>query len=134
MSTSPEFGVWMNMSDRCYNTAADSYHNYGGRGIQVCAAWRKSFEAFYTDMGPRPSANHSIDRIDNDGDYAPGNCRWATPIEQSRNRRTTRLITFGNRTQSLTEWAAELGITSTSLDSRLKRWSLERALTQEKAA
>ena len=74
------------MHHRCSKVTNKSYHNYGGRGIKVCARWA-DFENFYADMGVRPSRKHSIDRINNDGDYEPGNCRWATAVEQMANRR-----------------------------------------------
>lgn len=91
MSRSPEHNAWARMIQRCENPNEGGYKNYGGRGIRVCAEWRASFSAFLRDMGRRPSGIHSIDRIDVDGDYAPGNCRWATPSEQSRNRRVNKL-------------------------------------------
>lgn len=85
----PEYAVWSRMVRRCHNPDAAAYNLYGGRGITVCEAWRKDFAAFIADMGPRPSSKHSIDRINTNGGYSPDNCRWATALEQVRNRRTT---------------------------------------------
>jgi hypothetical protein len=101
--------AWTDMNRRCYNRASNNFHNYGGRGISVCERWRNSFEAFRDDMGPRP-AGMSIERIDNDGNYEPGNCRWATRSEQNRNTRQNRLVTFNNETRCVSGWAEILKI------------------------
>jgi hypothetical protein len=90
----PEYVVWSNMIYRCETPKAANFHLYGGRGISVCAKWRHSFDAFFDDMGPRPTPSHSIDRIDNDGNYEPGNCRWATKKEQRANQRPRPAETF----------------------------------------
>lgn len=91
LSKSPEYRSWSSMIARCENPKYHHYHRYGGRGITICDRWRDSFESFLADMGPRPSLSHSIDRYpDNDGNYEPGNCRWATPAEQRHNRSDSR--------------------------------------------
>lgn len=87
MAKTPEWRAWCAARQRCHNPNCSSYANYGGRGIQMCDAWRESFELFYAHIGPKPSPMHSLDRIDNDGHYEPGNVRWATKTEQARNQR-----------------------------------------------
>lgn len=82
----PEYRCWSHIKSRCYNPKVERYPHYGGRGITVCQRWLQSFENFLSDMGRRPSKHHSIDRIDNDGNYEPNNCRWATASEQQQNK------------------------------------------------
>jgi hypothetical protein len=86
-----EYQAWQNMLARCRNPQHPSYPRYGGRGIKVCAKWSRSFSAFLTDVGPAPSPSHSIDRIDNDGNYEPSNCRWVLSVENARNKASTKL-------------------------------------------
>lgn len=108
MSKSPEYRNWDRMMDRCNNPNNIGYSGYGGRGIKVCARWRK-FENFFADMGPRPSPKHSLDRYpDNDGNYEPGNVRWATADEQKHSQII--LIILNGKTVSIAEAAKLLGV------------------------
>lgn len=126
----PLHRVWMTMKERCHNPNNHKYPDYGGRGITVCPAWRESFEAFLADMGERPSTGHSIERINNDGNYEPSNCRWATPDEQSANRRNNIWVEWQGRRMILRDAIATAGLPRKSVERRLKRgWTLERALT-----
>jgi hypothetical protein len=120
------------MIDRCTDSKRHDWHRYGGRGITVCQRWRNSYESFFADMGPRPSPQHSIDRIDNDGNYEPGNCRWATTLEQGSNKSNNRLLTFDGQTLTIAQWARKLGIPVGTLNLRISHynWPVERALTQ----
>jgi hypothetical protein len=119
------------MVQRCHTPHASSYERYGGRGIMVCEAWRASFETFYRDMGSRPSAQHTIERMDNNGPYAPWNCRWATYTEQNNNHRRNRRITYGDSTLTVSQWARRVGINRDALTARLNNgWSVEHALTR----
>ena len=125
----PAYLCWASMIRRCRNPHYKQYDDYGGRGITVCERWN-DFAFFLADMGPRPSLQHSIDRIDNDGDYEPSNCRWATRLEQQRNSRVTRHLTYQGRTQALAAWAIEIGVPRRTLHNRINHnWSVERALT-----
>lgn len=92
-----EYNIWRGMKDRCFNTNCKNYKNYGGRGIRVCDDWQNNFTAFYEYIGPRPSDKHSIDRINNDGNYEPGNVRWAIKEIQGYNRRSVRINRTGRR-------------------------------------
>lgn len=103
MEKSSEYRAWVNMRARCKNPTDQSWSRYGGRGIAVCDRWRDSFEAFYADVGPRPTASHSIDRIDNDGNYEPGNVRWATALMQNQNRHNSLHVEMSGETVALRE-------------------------------
>ena len=109
-SASLEFKTWASLKGRCLNPANPKYPRYGGRGIKVCDRWIDDFQAFLADMGRKPSPLHSIDRIDNDGDYEPSNCHWATIETQTRNRSTTRHVTIGGETLCVRDWASRLGV------------------------
>ncbi len=126
----PEYKVWTGMKDRCYNPKEKCYSRYGGRGITICQRWQ-DFANFLADMGPRPSPSHRIERIDNDGNYEPSNCRWATHKEQMRNMSSNHLLTFAGETKNLAEWAETKRMSLRALYSRINKyhWSAERALT-----
>lgn len=133
MSGTPTYQVWKSMLARCRNPNGHAYPGYGGRGIAVCDSWRESFENFFKDMGERP-AGCSLDRVNNDGNYEPGNCRWATAFEQNNNKSNTIFVVFDGRRQSLVEWARELGVPRKRLYSRivLHGWPVEEAMTAVK--
>lgn len=130
MTRTPIYGVWLAMRRRCENPSVERYPEYGGRGIKVCERWQK-FENFFADMGPRPSDSHSIERENNDGDYEPSNCRWATVDEQVYNKRTTRFLTYKG-SKITTRRASEIaGIPKSNIFSRLYNgWSVERAIEE----
>jgi hypothetical protein len=128
MSNTPTYWVWVGMRTRCLQPKHHTYPNYGGRGIKICERWT-TFTNFLEDMGERPEGK-SLDRINNDGDYEPSNCRWATPKEQSMNTRASFLITWNGETLCETDWNKRLGLSAYSVARRLQNgWSLERALT-----
>ncbi len=131
MSHTPEYYAWGGMQSRCYNPNTESYPEYGGRGIKVAPQWLGSagFQTFLQDMGLRPSDDHSIDRIDPDGDYAPENCRWATRIEQARNKRNNLRMTMNGETKTIVEWAEITGISYRTLRERRRRMTDQEALT-----
>lgn len=128
---SPEYSVWATMKQRCENRRSEKYKNYGGRGIKVCERWQ-DFSNFIADMGSRPSPQHTIERIDVDGNYEPGNCCWATQLEQGANRTDNRILTFNGETKHLSAWARELGIDPATLIGRLNsnNWSFEDAMSK----
>lgn len=120
------YNIWSGMKDRCLNPRNHAFASYGGRGITLCDAWR-SYEQFLLEMSPRPSLKHSIDRIDNDGPYAPDNCRWATQIEQTNNRSNNHQIALGDgKSITLTELARQHGLNPATLFTRAgKGWCAE---------
>lgn len=125
---SPEYRSWQHMRRRCQNPKEPNYFRYGGRGITICARW-ESFENFFADVGPRPSKKHSLGRIDNDGNYEPGNVRWETPLEQGGNNSRNRLFTINGKTQCFAAWVRELGLVGNTVHRRLKRgMTIEQAL------
>lgn len=130
MFGTPEYKTWSSMIQRCTNSSASAWPNYGGRGIGICISWRESFEEFYADMGPRPKGT-TLGRIDNEGDYEPGNCRWETFKEQASNRRSSRLITYNDETKTLQQWADWAGLSIHTLSKRLGKygWDFDRAIT-----
>lgn len=113
------YETWLGMMKRCYNESARNYPRYGGRGIRVCEQWH-DFERFYRDMGERPKGM-SLERTDNQGDYFPENCVWATPAEQSKNRRSTIFVTYNGITQCVSDWAKQLGIPRTRVYARIRK-------------
>lgn len=118
------FGLWRAMIRRCHDPKVECFGNYGARGISVCQRWRDSFWNFVSDVGDRPSQSHTLDRTNNDGNYEPSNVRWATREQQGRNTRFNRRITAKGKTQTLEEWADEIGIPKSTLFNRIKRgWS-----------
>ena len=133
MSNSRLYEIWNGMKKRCYNSHAESYNRYGGRGITVCDEWNNDFETFQVwALSNGYSEQLTIDRIDSNGNYEPSNCRWATPIEQANNRGSwNQLLTLGNETHNVTEWATILGVKATTLFKRKAAgWSDERTLTE----
>lgn len=126
---SPTYKIWHNMKDRCLNSNNTFFHCYGGRGITVCERWMR-FENFLADMGERPEGL-SIGRIDNNGNYEPGNCRWETAEQQSNNTRRTVYLTAFGQTLTLTEWSKRLNLDRNMVRSRLMYgWTHEDALTK----
>lgn len=130
MTDTPEYKSWCHMKSRCYNPHDAKYKNYGARGIKVCDRWINSFDAFFVDMGQRPSKSHSIDRILVDGDYSPENCRWATSKQQSLNKTNSSFLRLGNRMMTIAEWEIEVGCKKGVLRSRKALgWSDEKIIT-----
>jgi hypothetical protein len=125
-----EYRAWTHMLGRCYTPTDGSYRRYGGRGISVCDRWRTSYQNFLADMGPRPE-DCSLDRIDNDGNYTPENCRWATRAQQSQNRSSNRHVEYAGRRWIVSQLAEHVGLPYEALRRRLDRgWSVEEAVSK----
>ncbi len=131
MSGTPEYNIWNGMKQRCSNENDPNYRRYGGRGISVCERWlgEQGFVNFLADMGPRPSDEHSVDREDNDGNYEPSNCYWATDTEQANNKSSNRKMTYNGETLNQAEWCRRTGIHQATMNNRLKSgWTDEEAI------
>lgn len=124
-----EYKTWAEMKFRCLNKTSTSYHHYGGRGITVCVRWIESYENFLADMGRAPTKDHSIDRINVNGNYEPSNCKWSTDCEQANNRRNSRLITLYGSTKTLAQWCHKLGVNYNTMSTRIYRgWKHSEAI------
>ena len=124
----PLYKTWINMRSRCNGPTDKGYHNYGERGIKVCSRW-SDFYTFVADMGPKPTPQHSLDRIDTNGDYEPSNCRWATIIEQNNNMRTNTFVEFRGRSETIANWCRETGVSQNTAHSRIRYgWSMPESL------
>lgn len=130
LSNSPEYITWNGIKARCENPNEAAYANYGGRGVRMCARWRHNFGKFLDDMGPKPGPEYSIERIDNNGNYEPDNCKWATRQEQNDNSRHNHLVEFQGQTRTMSQWSRLIGVNVGTLFNRLRTgWSIEDALT-----
>lgn len=131
LKKTPEYNSWVAMKGRCYNNNDSHYHRYGGRGIKVCDRWLNSFINFLDDMGNKPTTKHSLDRIDNDGDYSPDNCRWVTNIEQGNNKSDTVFVEYNGIKKTIRQWSDFTGISYKTLRQRLfiYNWPVGKALT-----
>lgn len=127
---SSERRSWLSMKERCYRQEHKNFKHYGGRGIVVCDRWKNNFEAFLEDMGPKPSPEHTIERMDTDGNYELGNCRWATDEEQRLNTRRTVFVEVAGTKVRLQDYAKSLNLRAATIYYRLKLgWSIEEAVT-----
>jgi hypothetical protein len=125
----PEYYLWCAMRSRCENPNNKHFQNYGGRGIAVCERW-KTFENFFADVGERPSKAHTLERCDNALGYQPGNVKWATRLEQGRNKRNNRRLVFDGQELTLSAWGERTGLKRATIMRRIGLgWSVERALT-----
>lgn len=126
-----EYRTWRNVKSRCRRPGDSRYHRYGGRGIQMCDRWADSYVNFLSDMGRAPSKNHSIERIDNDGDYEPSNCKWATNEEQNKNKKSTIVVEYKGIKKTLADHCRDLNLKYSTMWMRIFSygWPLERAFT-----
>lgn len=125
---SKEYTSWLAMKRRCTDPNDKRYHDYGGRGIVICNQWLNSYETFLNDMGRAPSSDHSLDRVNVNGNYNPSNCKWSTAIEQQNNMRSNVLITHNDKTKTLAQWCRYLGLKYGTVSTRLSRgWTIEQA-------
>lgn len=132
-SSKPEYKVWQAMLLRCHKTTCKDFKRYGARGISVCERWRNSFENFIDDMGYRLAKNYSLDRIDNNGNYEPGNCRWTTPTIQGNNKRSNRILVFNGEAKTVAEWSRHLKMPIKMLYDRVSQgWVASDALSTPK--
>ena len=120
-SRTPEYKNWCAMKARCYDTNNQDYGHYGGRGIRVCERWKDSFENFLADMGTRPHPRSTIERKDPNKDYSPANCQWASQKQQTRNKRTSRMLTVDGQTKCIGEWAEQYGVRQHLIAQRIRQ-------------
>lgn len=131
MSHRPEYRIWAGIKRRCFNRNDPGFKNYGGRGITMSKRWRGSFSAFFSDMGPRPSLLHDIERRNNDGNYEKSNCIWASARDQANNRRSNRFLALDGERHTVAEWSRLRGIRPGTLLMRLARgWDASRVLKE----
>lgn len=128
-SKTPEYNAWVSMKKRCYNDTSENYINYGGRGIEVCERWKDSYENFIEDMGHRPTNSHSLERKENNSNYGPDNCVWATPIDQANNRRSNTYFEYNGEKLTIAQLSRKTGISYDTLLNRLEnRSTVEEAI------
>lgn len=132
MSKTDTYDIYCGIIKRTENSKSSGFKYWGGRGIKMCPRWRESFQSFLDDMGPRPSKKHTLDRINNNGNYEPGNCRWVTMKVQNNNSRHCNFITYKGKTKTISQWAEELKIHRTTLSARIvvNKWPIEKAFTR----
>jgi len=129
---SSEYVSWESMKQRCLNPKCKSYPNYGKRGILICERWINSFQNFFDDLGTKPSKNHSLERLDVNGNYTPENCIWGTKFQQDRNRRSNVIINYNGESKVLLDWARQFNIPYQTISRRLKNgMSVEDAFTKQ---